>query len=159
MPNTQSDEIRMKSRWIDVEKTVKMLSATSCPASTIKKMTDISVHSSIANKIDYKLRPATVKEVRRNLKRPRIITALTKTHLPPSPPILSPTEHKITKVRQIRRAPLQPSTISSHPHPHNNLLKRRMPVDTYKPPSRQPSRNSHKVRRLSTLNITMPCLN
>ncbi|GMH79535.1 hypothetical protein TrST_g4562 [Triparma strigata] len=63
MPNTQSDEIRMKSRWIDVEKTVKMLSATSCPASTIKKMTDISVHSSIANKIDYKLRPATVKEM------------------------------------------------------------------------------------------------
>lgn len=68
MLNTQSDEIRMKSRWIDVEKTVKMLSATSCPASTIKKMTDISVHSSIANKIDYKLRPATVKEVRRNKK-------------------------------------------------------------------------------------------
>ncbi|GMH64054.1 hypothetical protein TL16_g03877 [Triparma laevis f. inornata] len=63
-PNSSSnDSVRMKSRWIDVEKTVSMLSATSCPASTVFTMTGINISTSISNKIDYKLKPATVKEM------------------------------------------------------------------------------------------------
>ena len=78
-------EVREKSRWIDVEKTVKMLAGTSCPAQTAFKMANISIDPAIANKIDYKLKPSTIKET-------------------------SATQRK--------------------------------PVQTYKPPSRQPSRDS-----------------
>ena len=78
-------EVREKSRWINVEKTVKMLSGTSCPAQTAFKMANITINPSIANKIDYSLNPRTVKE---------------------------------------------------------SSVTQRIPAQTYKPPSRQPSRDS-----------------
>jgi len=49
-------DITYKSRWKDVEKTSKMLSKTSCPASTAFKTTGVKVNPKIANTIEYKIK-------------------------------------------------------------------------------------------------------
>ena len=48
--------ITARSRWLDVERITKVLSKTSCPAATARKVTNWKVDSKIANAIDYKMR-------------------------------------------------------------------------------------------------------
>ncbi|GMH60072.1 hypothetical protein TrRE_jg11097, partial [Triparma retinervis] len=63
-------DISHKSRWKDVEKTAKMLSRTSCPASTAFKMTSIKVNPKIANTIDYKIKDANTKTTKATIRPP-----------------------------------------------------------------------------------------
>mmetsp|Transcript_18249 Transcript_18249/g.37953 ORF Transcript_18249/g.37953 Transcript_18249/m.37953 type:complete len:669 (-) Transcript_18249:12-2018(-) len=63
-------DITHKSRWKDVERTAKMLSKTSCPASTAFVMTNIKVNPKIANTIDYKIKDANKKTTKATIRPP-----------------------------------------------------------------------------------------